>query len=601
MGWFARRGSPAMVVAGLAAALALLAPTAGATTAEGSGEPSAQEQVTTLQRHWDREAETANPVKGPEPDRAAKSQAPVLKSRLLAAAAPDECFAGVGEPYPAGTYDAEGNLVCPEGSQTKVNQAYVWGLTKTGDDLWFGTGPNIVCLVFSSYLRSTSPVINDSWVCEGEASSFRTSWTPGVTLPPTLGDWRPADLFRYDQATGTLTELAIPDTDPAGKARLSSTIGIRSAGSIGDRVFFAGPGMGSYLNVFVFDTDGGYVGSESLPGFTNIRKWVEVDGHLYTGVRAGNGGQVLRYTGSTAADPFQYVSVGTVPSEPAEIAEHEGRLYVSTWPAADNASLYMSPPISDGAAGVLDTGSVWQQVWTAGDYEPDPVTAATYGGGALVSFQGQLYWGTMHVPFTAALGHTDVYGPWDSDAAELANALGSHRAISIFRGDGLDTASPTIELLYGSAALPVYDGQTWTLAPNNMGTLPLYGASGFGNFFNNYTWTMGVYRDDLYVGTMDWSYLLAKGAEGVLNLSDVPAPDDLYGADLWRFPDATSAARPERTDGVGNYASYGIRTMVADDEDGLFLGMANPMNLMTDTSDDRPEGGWQLLRLTPRR
>jgi hypothetical protein len=35
--------------------------------------------------------------------------------------------------------------------------------------------------------------------------------------------------------------------------------------------------------------------------------------------------------------------------------------------------------------------------------------------------------------------------------------------------------------------------------------------------------------------------------------------------------------------------------MVADD--ALYLGMANPMNLLTDPLDDKPEGGWELLRL----
>lgn len=51
---------------------------------------------------------------------------------------------------------------------------------------------------------------------------------------------------------------------------------------------------------------------------------------------------------------------------------------------------------------------------------------------------------------------------------------------------------------------------------------------------------------------------------------------------------------PKSLSGVGNYSSYVIRTMVAE-EDALFLGMANPMNLQTDSTDDRPEGGWELI------
>jgi hypothetical protein len=33
------------------------------------------------------------------------------------------------------------------------------------------------------------------------------------------------------------------------------------------------------------------------------------------------------------------------------------------------------------------------------------------------------------------------------------------------------------------------------------------------------------------------------------------------------------------------------------DGDGLYIGMANPMNLRTDTTDDVPQGGWELIKL----
>jgi hypothetical protein len=36
--------------------------------------------------------------------------------------------------------------------------------------------------------------------------------------------------------------------------------------------------------------------------------------------------------------------------------------------------------------------------------------------------------------------------------------------------------------------------------------------------------------------------------------------------------------------------------MIADDN--LYLGMANPMNLLTDPDDSVPEGGWELLSLS---
>ncbi len=577
----------------LGVVIAGVGPSAAAATGDP---PSGAAQVTSLESYWKAQA---TPAAVPEP------QGPLLKSRLLAKSQPDECFAGIGKPYPVGTRDAEGNLVCPEGSQPKVNQAYVWGLAKAGDHLWFGTGPNIHCLVQGSYLQSTAANQTDSWVCEGEESTYRTAWTPGVTLPAALGDFRPPDLFMYDQSAKKLVNKAVL-LDAAGQARLHSTLGIRSGGASATRVFLAGPSISGGLNVFVFDVNGSFVGSENLPGYSNIRKWVTVQGQLYTGVRAGNGGNILRYTGSSAADPFQFEVVGTLTSEPAEFAEHKGRLFVSTWPAAGMASVWMSPLVGRDNKLTSADAAKWQSVWNAGQYEPDPVTAATYGGGALASFNGRLIWGTMHVPMTAALAHAAKYGPSEDTAGQLATVLGTNRAISIFslemRPGG---QKPRVSLLYGAQTLPVYDGTAWTMLPNKMGGVaPLYGPSGFGNTFNNYTWTMSVYGGSLYVGTMDWSYILAEGLVSAFPELGLPEGTQLalvgnqFGADLWRFGPKGGAAVAESVDGVGNYANYGIRTMVSDD--ALYLGTANPMNLMTNPSDDKPEGGWELLRLRPR-
>jgi hypothetical protein len=67
------------------------------------------------------------------------------------------------------------------------------------------------------------------------------------------------------------------------------------------------------------------------------------------------------------------------------------------------------------------------------------------------------------------------------------------------------------------------------------------------------------------------------------------------GADLLRFEDIDEPAIAESEDGLGNYSNYGIRTMLP--ADALYLGTANPMNLMTDLEDDKPEGGWELIKL----
>jgi len=276
------------------------------------------------------------------------------------------------------------------------------------------------------------------------------------------------------------------------------------------------------------------------------------------------------------------------------------------------SGLWMSPEIPEGGLTAANADG-WEKVWSADEYEPDPVTAATYGGGALASFDGYLYWGTMHVPFVAAIGHFNVYGAPDTQLGVLTWILNSHRAISIFRGRNFGTPNQEIELLYGERWLTVYeydpiaeDGN-WTIKRNNMDAIPLWGNSGFNNFYNNYTWTMDVFQGQLYVGTMDFSYLFQDGLRVLLEyILGIPFGNNLEvqfplplnpGADLYRFPGSDEPAIAESLDGVGNYSNYGIRTMLADDN--LYLGSANPMNLMTDLTDDRPEGGWELIRMEP--
>lgn len=140
----------------------------------------------------------------------------------------------------------------------------------------------------------------------------------------------------------------------------------------------------------------------------------------------------------------------------------------------------------------------WTKAWTASAYEPDPVTAATCGGGALASFGGYLCWGTMHVPLMSTLPHFSVYsGDAPADTQRVVTwARNSERSISIFRGRNFAT-SPALDVVYGYAQIPAYvkTGPTpgsWQTKPNGMSP-PLWGTAGFGNPFNNYTWTMSVY------------------------------------------------------------------------------------------------------------
>jgi uncharacterized repeat protein (TIGR01451 family) len=223
----------------------------------------------------------------------------------------------------------------------------------------------------------------------------------------------------------------------------------------------------------------------------------------------------------------------------------------------------------------------------------------------------------MHVPFMATAAQMRLFPPdpsWDTQTIisyVMASILGNHRAISIFRGQDFGLPTQDIELLYGEPELPAFVENNWVVVPNVMGEAPLYGSSGFGNFFNNYTWTMSLLHDELYVGTMDWSYLAADGITEIFFaiLSEIlggsidlppgltlPLPNGTPGADLWRFMDSNSPAEPINEEGVGNHTNYGIRTMLTSPDDRLFLGSANPMNLLTYPEDFRA-GGWELIEM----
>jgi hypothetical protein len=216
---------------------------------------------------------------------------------------------------------------------------------------------------------------------------------------------------------------------------------------------------------------------------------------------------VLRWLGDLE-QPFAYEIVGNLDSEGAELALHERHLFISTWPNISAqppvlAGIFMSPLIPEGGLTTADADG-WQKVWQVDDYEPDPLIAATYGGGALASFDGYLVWGTMHVPFLAAFIHSNVYGAPGTQLGVLNLILQSHRAISIFRvaisGHQMKKSMCCMVSSTFNVRLIRDRLGKLVLSMNNMGVAPLLGF-GICQFYNNYTWTMGVFgpavcRDD---------------------------------------------------------------------------------------------------------
>lgn len=520
-----------------------------------------------------------------------------LSMEVLAKAVADECFAGVGVPYPPGPPCAQG--------QPKVNDAYVWSLAKAGRRLWFGTGANVLCLKPANY-TVREPILNEDYTCEyGESQPAKQN----PALPAPLGDHRPPEIYVYDLAAERLTDRT-GDLTGADAALLRDTAGLRAGTAHRGVVLLAGPSLVSGVNMFAFDAfTGHYLGSTKLTAYENIRHFAVAAGVLYAGVgvgiNGGEGGRVLRWTGDRS-DPFRFVEVGVLPTQAADMAAHNGRLFVTTWPEAvveENAvaddsdglaAVWMSPLLFEGEPGLHpEDAGAWRQVWHTGMYEPDPVIARSYALGGLESYRGQLYWGTMHVPLQATALHSAVYRP-RTPAQVRDTLINTQRAAGLFRGAFLGTGAQRVELLYGAAQLPAYDptaaGGAGAWSATSTGYTPLFGASGFGNRFNAYIWKMAVAGGRLYVGTMDWTYLAGD------NLNPDPAE---FGGDLWYFDSAQEPAIAVDTQGVGgNWLNQGVRNIVADG-DTVYLGIANPFNLRTDPTDDIPEGGWELIRVAP--
>ena len=575
---------------------------------------------------------------------------PTTNRTLLSKARPDECFSGIDDP--ANVYPA--TAPCAVGTP-KVNQGYVWSLAPgTGADLWFGTVANPHCAVIGQLAGlsggSPSPILTGSYACE---------FTGGNPLD----DVRPPKIFLY-RSSSRATEDKTPTSGPAATLAAATAgfraAGTHD-GIVFVAGPARSPQRG--LNFFAYDTSTrSLVGAATVGAFpagppsgnqtayVDVRSMIVVNGRLYAGVRfevrdgtgtiVQRGGKILRWLGSPAT-PFPspaFQEVGELDSEAAYLAEHQGHIAVTTWPVPapapalpgtyQLAGLYVSPAL--GGDGQLDATDLnaWTKVWQVDDYEPDPVAASVTAGGALASFAGRLYWSTMVVPFAATITHFRVYDSWydanpPDQNATLEAFLGTQRNLSLFRATDVTVASPAVELLYGFPGLPVFDGAgSWSVQPNNMGgASPTWGTGGLGNPFNTYGWSMAVHSGRLWLGTFDWSYLLYDLAPYLLeSLADsgvtLPPLDPVlqefleclqgdvdvavpFGADLYFFPDADSPAFPESISGVGNYTSYGVRNMISTPS-GLILGMANPMNLLTDTADDKPEGGWELIRLTDR-
>ena len=216
-----------------------------------------------------------------------------------------------------------------------------------------------------------------------------------------------------------------------------------------------------------------------------------------------------------------------------------------------------------------------------------PLIVRTLGLGALRSYQGDLYWGTMQLPGQGAAELVRLHGPVADPSTLLDRTT---RPVSLFRArDPAD--NPVVEVLYGDLTVPVFQPATgtWAEVPTGLGP-STHGPAGFGRAGTVYTWSMAEHGDALYIGTLDASTY----RYGDAIVAGQPAPADV-GADLFVIPGRDQPAIAVTTDGGGNPFNQGFRNLVSLGAT-LYLGTANASNRQ-DLGPGQRGGGWELLGL----
>ena len=537
-----------------------------------------------------------------------------LQIELLAKAQIDGCFYGIGDSR--NQYLAK---TCNNGTW-KVNGGQLWGLAKSGNKMWIGTRANPICTTMGAS-DATDPKLTDCSVCEfGEGP-----WCPPI--PEQFGDWRPPSIYVYNLDTGSYVRKAF--LIPGSMGGIPFIHGLRGAGALNGIVFLAGLSgtdkETSAVILFAYNSETEeFLGWHKLKDsagidYTNTRKWLTFNGHLYASIWVEEGGgRILRWLGNPTAIKggdyatlWDFEEVGALDQPPSNITVYDGkRLAVGTRPKNSKkilrgGEIWLSPEFDDHLT-ASDVKS-WKVVWSAARYEPDFVTAVASAIGDTHFFDGYLWWGIETLPAQAWGIHKEIYKKaipgYPSEEEDLAAFYGTWRPTALFRGRNLGKRNEEIDLVYGFSVLPKFTftaedrSGEWQIVPNRMGgKAPLQGPGGFCNWYQTQTYSMAVYNNQLFVGTNEYSHRILHGSLPIPDFPQPQPPDELlWGAELWRFPDADSPAIAESTSGIGNYLNTAVRNMIADD--ALYIGTANTNNLATDPDDDIPEGGWELLKL----
>jgi hypothetical protein len=512
-------------------------------------------------------------------------------------------------------------------------------------DIWISAAANALCgnllatvpnLAFLG-LPFFPPIETDELVCEFDQSQLAQE-NPAYGLG---GDARAPRVYQYRVATSELIDRT-PD-DPG----ILLSLGIRAAGAKGNVVLMGsvdpttdvGGGTGTFgsVRIHAFDaTTGEYLGNQEFAEYNNVKTLKRIRGEVYMGVAVRtsvdpqNGGHLLRWAGDRS-NPFAFEVVGVMRTQPTYIADFEGRMVASNWSAPqaflapgfqEPGGLWVSPPFgSDDRLTAADRDG-WQKVWGQEEYDPDLLSARTLAGGEIVPApDGWLYTGTITFPSLGLFSHWRVFP--ESQAADIieliAQLVFTERKGTVFRYRNLGTPDQQVELLYGERFLTTWDptANEYVLAPNLMGTRPLFGLSGFGNPQQQYAaWGGTLFQGNVYMGGNDFAkqtrdvtlnpdsgmmaHLGYDSPPEVLRIIQLMFPPITLGVDTWVFTEHDRPATPLTLNGFGNAMNNGNRDFFPIDKDTMLLGTNNFYNFPPTESlgGRRQRPGWELIEMT---
>ena len=473
-------------------------------------------------------------------------------------------FVMVGKAEPDEIFITEDGQEIP-----KTNQAYVWSMTRGGNSMWVGTMSNTLCLAFTGFGGVSIGYATDNAFCQQS------------TAEDLFPDWRMPLIWEYKLDTKEWLQHKAPEGTEENPGISVETQGWRAAISYKDYVFFAGPGTGllwgmpGYGTSLIIFKDGQYIGSQKFEESNDVRRFEEYGGQLYMGSQYSNGdGIIMRWIGDDSAPPeslFQWETVGVIDSSAAWLTGDKERVYSITWSTAGlgggtGFQVWRSPKIPPCGL-TAEHQDQWEMVFDYGDYDTNPDTNKLSAGGAMEVFKGELYFGSMHVPFN--YGCTD---PGNLITCALEKYINTS-PISVFKLKEKDDGSIDVTCLFGQDKGGIYQ--------------PTIGPMGLGNHYANYTWAFAVHDGWFYFGTMDYSFFMADALTAYGMPTEFPGmvPYQQFGFDLWATSDGANWV-PVTINGLGNMYNWGARNLLSDGE-SLWLGTANPFNL-------NPAGGWEL-------